>query len=167
MNYEEEKKKLVEAGFHGFVTIGELMTSIGLVPAKRGVYVVLRVNDEKPEFLLRGTGGFFKGKKPDVNLDELERNWVSGTSIVYIGKAGGSNSSATLQGRLGQYMQFGQGKNVGHYGGRYIWQLSDAKDLVVCWNEFLDEEPRDIERQMIKTFREEHCNQRPFANLTD
>jgi len=64
-------------------------------------------------------------------------------------------------------MQFGQGKAVGHYGGRYIWQLQDAKDLVVCWKVTLDDEPRVVEKQMIEEFKAAHGGKRPFANLVD
>lgn len=166
MTYEEEKQKLVDAGFSGFVTVGSLMCCIMVVPAMPGVYVVMRKSDESPVFLPKSSGGLFKGKKPEVSVAELERNWVDDTSVVYIGKAGTLKGCATLRCRLGQYMQFGQGEAVGHYGGRYIWQLQDAKDLVVCWK-ITDEEPRDVEKRMIKEFKDSHCGRRPFANLRD
>lgn len=59
------------------------------------------------------TGGFFKGKNPNVSIQELNSNWIDGEHIVYIGKA------TELCRRLRQYMSFGQGKNIGHWGGRY------------------------------------------------
>lgn len=167
MIYDDEKQKLVDAGFSGFVTIGSLMADIAVVPAMPGVYVVMRKSGEQPMFLQHGTGGFFKGKEPNVGIPVLGRNWVGGTSVVYIGKAGGSKSGATLRSRLEPYMQFGQGKPVGHYGGRYIWQLQDAQDLVVCWKTITDEEPRDVERRMIEKFKNSHNGYRPFANLKD
>ena len=66
------------------------------------------------------TGEFFKGKNPNVVLDELKKNWIDDTLVVYIGKAGGGNSKATLKSRLRQYFGFGQGKSIGHWGGRLI-----------------------------------------------
>ena len=88
-------------GFEGFKTMGELMDGAKtLIPAQKGVYVVLRESESAPHFLIVGTGGFFKGKDPNVPLAELEENWVAGASILYIGKAGGAGSSATLRKRL-------------------------------------------------------------------
>ncbi len=164
----DERQLLKEQGFEGFKTVNDLMTGgKSLLPAQMGVYVLLRENSARPIFLTEGTGGFFKGKNPNVSISELENNWIDETSIVYIGKAGGIGSSATLQSRLGQYMRFGQGKNVGHWGGRYIWQLADSKELIVCWKTLSDVEPRTIEQQMISEFKSEHSSKRPFANLVD
>lgn len=167
MNYTEEKQMLENSGFTGFVTIASLMSNINVVPAQRGVYAVMRANDDVPKFLATGTGGFFKGEDPNVGLDVLKANWVDDTSIVYFGKAGGTNKKSTLRSRLAQYMEFGQGKAVGHKGGRYIWQLSDAEDLVVCWKTISGEEPRDVEKQLIAKFKLAHGFRRPFANLQD
>ena len=148
--------------------MGELMDGAKTqIPAQMGVYVVLREKNSIPMFLTEGTGGLFKGKNPNVSLAELKENWVEGTQVVYIGKAGGSGSSATLQKRLSQYMRFGQGANVGHWGGRYIWQLADSRDLVVCWKTLANEAPRDVERKMIADFKAAHAGKRPFANLKD
>ena len=162
-------RELLQAqGFEGFMTMGELMDGARtLIPNLKGVYVVLRESDSAPQFLSEGTGGFFKGKNPNVSIAELKDNWVKGTSVVYIGKAGGANSSATLQKRLGQYLHFGQGANIGHWGGRYIWQLSDSRDLVVCWKTLANEDPCDVERKMIGDFKIAHAGKRPFANLKD
>ena len=163
-----ERNQLKAQGFEGFKTMGELMAGAkSKIPAQKGVYVVLRENASAPQFLSEGTGGHFKGQNPNVSLSELEDNWVEGTSIVYIGKAGGAGSSATLNKRLGQYLRFGQGSNVGHWGGRYIWQLADSRDLVVCWKALTDEEPRDVEHKMIVDFKKRHSGKRPFANLMD
>ena len=155
-------------GFEGFKTVGELMDGTKTrIPVQMGVYVVLRESKSAPQFLTKGTGGFFKSKDPNVPLAELETNWLTGTSILYIGKAGGTGNSATLQKRLSQYLRFGQGANVGHWGGRYIWQLADSRDLVVCWKILTNEEPREVEQQMIADFKAAHAGKRPFANLMD
>lgn len=155
-------------GFEGFKTMGELMDGARTqIPARKGVYVVLRESESAPHFLPEGTGGFFKGKNPNVSIAELKANWVEGTPVVYIGKAGGSGSSATLQKRLGQYLRFGQGASIGHWGGRYIWQLSDSRDFVVCWKALTSDDPREVEYQMIADFKAIHEGKRPFANLMD
>lgn len=163
----KEANDLKSKGFIGFKTMGELMGNPSLISQTKGVYVVLYEGDNPPKFLHEGTGGFFKGKNPNVSVSELEDNWIDGTSIVYIGKAGGTGSSATLQSRLKQYLRFGQGANVGHWGGRYIWQIADVKNLVVCWKPLADTEPRELEYQMIEEFKASHHGLRPFANLKD
>ena len=164
----KERKTLEALGFEGFRAMGELMNGVkSVIPAQMGVYVVLHEDNTEPIFVSKGTGGFFKGKNPNVAISELQDNWVEGTSIVYIGKAGGAGSSATLNKRLGQYLRFGQGANIGHWGGRYIWQLADSRDLVVCWKTLTDLDPREVERQMIAEFKATHAGKRPFANLID
>lgn len=113
-----------------------------------------------------GTGGHFKGKNPNVSVSELKANWVDNTIIVYIGKAGKDGSNATLHSRLRQYFGFGQGKNVGHWGGRLIWQLKNSADLVVCWKALPTADPRTVEADLIQDFVSKFSN-RPFANLAD
>ena len=103
--------------------MSELFADSSSIPKMKGVYLVLNLDNKPPEFSQVGTGGHFKGKNPNVSVGELKSNWVDKTIIVYIGKAGKDGSSATLQSRLRQYFGFGQGGNVGHYGGRLIWQL--------------------------------------------
>ncbi len=162
------RKYLQAQGFEGFKTMGELMDGARTqIPAQKGVYVVLRESESAPQFLTEGTGGFFKGKNPNVPISELKANWVEGTPVVYIGKAGGSSSSATLQKRLSQYLSIGQGANVGHWGGRYIWQLADSRDLIVCWKTLSSDDPREVEQQMITDFKATHGGKRPFANMKD
>ncbi len=156
--------ELKEHGFVGFKTIRELRNSKSDLPKKMGVYIVLFPEDKEPEFINPGSGGFFKGKNPNVPVDALKASWVKGTPVIYIGKAGGKDGKATLHSRLGQYLSFGAGKAVGHYGGRYIWQLKNHEDLVFCWKELLKQEPREVEIQLIRDFANEYSYM-PFANL--
>ena len=140
-------------------------------------YLILQDSKSMPNFINQGTGGFFKEKNPNVPIQDLEKNWIKDEPVLYIGKAGGktqkkdgtvSNSKATLQSRIEQYMRFGQGEPIGHWGGRLIWQLADAKDLIVCWKVLgKDEEPREVEKNMIQEFKKGHGGKRPFANLQD
>ena len=153
---------LKENDFQGFVTVKELRENIRIVPNYGGVYVVLRPKDDKPVFLEEGTGGFFKGKDPNVPISQLEAKWIADSSVLYIGKAG-KTANRGLRKRLYEYMRFGQGEPVGHYGGRYIWQLADAADLLVCWKR-IDGDPEQAERQLLLAFKEEYGDF-PFANL--
>jgi hypothetical protein len=152
------------SGFVGFKSKAELFADSSIIPKVRGVYLILYTNAHEPAFLSVGCGGFFKGKDPNASLAELKSNWVSNSLVVYVGKAGGSGSSATLHSRLKQYLAFGQGKKVGHYGGRYIWQLQNPKELIVCWKPLKVDEPREIERQLIADFSRQF-GKKPFANL--
>lgn len=156
------------AGFLGFLSIGDLRASnLRDVPDERGVYLVLRIGSAPPTFLERSPAGRFKGKDPTVSLNELRGNWVEGTPVVYIGKAGGPGMDATLRSRLGQYLAFGAGRHVGHRGGRYIWQLADSDNLVVCWRPTPNEVPRTVETRLIAEFKSSHIGRPPFANLKD
>jgi hypothetical protein len=152
-------------GFIGFKK-SDLFADSSLIPKVRGVYLMLRLDKRKSQFLAVGTGGYFKGKDPNVAIGELHSNWVEDTLTLYIGKAGGQSSKATLHSRLNQYFRFGQGKPIGHWGGRLIWQLKNSAELVVCWKPLPYEEPRDVETKLIKQFVKAY-GQRPFANLSD
>jgi hypothetical protein len=153
------------AGFEGFLTIKDLFFDKSRIPKTRGVYMVLNPRFAKADLVAIGTGGHFKGKNPNVSLDELQDNWVENSLVVYIGKAGGEGSRATLNSRLGQYLQFGQGRDIGHYGGRYIWQLSYATNLLICWKPLPKDDPRTIEKLLLQQFIDAF-HKRPFANLT-
>ena len=155
-----------KAGFEGFTTMQQLFVDRSQLPTTKGVYLVLNLDKTPPAFLPVGTGGHFKGRNPNVLLDELKANWVDKTLVVYIGKAGSDASSATLKSRLKQYFGFGQGKNIGHWGGRLIWQIAASHKLVVCWKPLPNEDPRTTEAQLIKEFVKQF-GQRPFANLAD
>jgi hypothetical protein len=153
-------------GFVGFKTMSELFLDSSCLPSCKGVYFVLHINKKLPTYLLVGSGGYFKGKSPNVTMDVLKKNWITNTLVVYIGKAGSASSKATLRSRLKQYFSFGQGKNVGHWGGRLIWQITSSRDLVVCWKPLPSEEPRTVEGQLIQEFVKQHGS-RPFANLVN
>ncbi|MPS71951.1 MAG: hypothetical protein E2590_02265 [Chryseobacterium sp.] len=92
-----------EFGFSGFKTIEELTTNKSLIPKENGVCLILNLEKEI-KFLEKGTGGYFKGKNPNVEIEILQKKWVNETNIVYIGKA------TNLQKRLNQYFCFGDGK---------------------------------------------------------
>jgi hypothetical protein len=158
-------EQIKRIGFSGFKTMKELFADNSVIPKTKGIYLVLNLI-KKGEFLKIGTGGHFKGKNPNVSISELKENWVENTIVVYIGKAGKDGSSATLQSRLRQYFGFGQGKNIGHWGGRLIWQLKNSSDLVVCWKTLPTGDPRILEAELISQFVSKF-SKRPFANLTD
>jgi len=153
-----------KSGFTGFLTIGELMESKRVIPKEKGVYLILYLSEITPTFVEKGTGGYFKGKNPNVPIDVLEEKWVEETKVVYIGKGGQNGKKSTLKSRLSQYLQFGQGKNVGHWGGRYVYQIKNYKDLVVCWKDTKYKEPPVVESELISEFISIY-GKLPFGNL--
>lgn len=146
-------------GFTGFVPVSKLRSTASLLSDSGGVYIVVRDSDNSPEFLANGTGGFFKGKNPNVGLEELESNYVAGSKVVYIGKA------TSLKKRVGQLLRFGAGSAVGHWGGRYLWQLADSDNLLIAWKTTPTTDPRAEEIKMLEEFVSRH-GKLPFANLT-
>jgi hypothetical protein len=166
----KSKDALTTEGFEGFKTIEELFLSFASIPKEKGVYLVLREGGKEPEFFQTGVGGHFKSKDPNIEVNRLKEKWVYGTEILYIGKAGAAysakSSSQTLNRRVSYYMKFGMGKAVGHYGGRYIWQLKDYKNLILCWKTLpeKDADPRDLEKKMLNEFYDTYGTL-PFANL--
>jgi len=155
---------LEKCGFSGFVMISKLLrSSFREIPEVPGIYCVLRPDLMAPRFRERSSGGHFKRKDPTVSVRVLEEKWVENSLFLYFGKAGGKGR-ATLRSRIEQYVRFGNGKPVAHWGGRYIWQMKDSQDLIICWKPTLDAVPRDIEKALISEFEKIH-RRLPFANL--
>ncbi|MBK9391241.1 MAG: hypothetical protein IPN68_13990 [Bacteroidetes bacterium] len=161
-----DKESLFKNGFTGFKSVSFLLDNMKTIPDQTGVYLVLYEGSKTPEFRKKGTGGFFKGRDPNVSIAELKANWVEKSNVVYIGKAGGGNTLATLRKRLNQYFRFGNGQPAGHYGGRLIWQIENPGNLIICWKALSDFDPSEYERELIAEFKRSY-NMRPFANLTD
>lgn len=126
-----------------------------------GVYVVVYKNLNKPKFLSEGSGGWFRGRNPNVLKNILLENWVDFKSgeekILYIGK------SVNLSRRIKLYIRFGKGERVAKWGGRYIWQIADSDGLEICWKEV--KYPRVEEKRMLMQFKSKHDRKFPFANL--
>jgi hypothetical protein len=153
-----------ESGFEGFVTISELKQSqCARVPKECGVYMALRPDMSPPEFLRTSTGGHFHGNDPTVTVSKLENKWIENAAVLYIGETGRSHDR-TLKTRIGEFMEFGHGAAIGHWGGRYIWQLKNSGDLLICWKRTGKEAPKAVEDGLLRRF--EAIYQRlPFANL--
>jgi hypothetical protein len=156
------REALSEGGFVGFVPFSALPASA--VPTDPGVYAVLRISDAPPTFVETSPAGRFKGKDPSVSVDVLASRWVDGPEVLYIGKATpGSAGRRGLQKRLDEYRRFGAGEPVNHVGGRYVWQLADADDLLVAWNA-THEDAATVESRMLRDFVERY-GVLPFGNL--
>ncbi|MCH5676189.1 hypothetical protein [Streptomyces gilvus] len=153
---------LKERGFSGFVPFAKL-TEHG-VPQEAGTYVVMRPCLSAPEFLERSPAGHFQGRDPSVSREALADAWVDEATLLYVGKATmGKSSRRGIRKRLDEYRRHGAGEAVGHWGGRYIWQLADSDSLLVGWRPTPDRDPGEAETQLITEFIDIH-GKRPFAN---
>lgn len=157
---DNEISKYRNEGFEGFIPVKELRHNTITIPNTGGVYVLLRLSEASPQFLEKGSAGYFKGKDPNVSMEELAANYINGNKTLYIGKA------TSLRKRLGQLLHFGAGSAVGHWGGRYLWQLADAEDLLVAWKVITSESPREAESRMLIDFKNSY-GKLPFANLSN
>lgn len=154
---------LQDYGFEGFVRFADLPDTD--VPDGPGVYVVVRSATDVPTFLHESPAGWFKGRNPAVSGARLVTKWVDGASVIYIGKATpGMGNRRGLRKRLNEYRRFGTGVPVGHWGGRFVWQLGDHETLTVAWKVLDDQDATEVEDQLIRDFVSHHGTL-PFANV--
>jgi hypothetical protein len=159
---EWDRPGLAAGGFRGFVRFEDLPDAD--VPTSAGVYVVYRTSTRPPRFRESSTGGWFKRKDPSVASALLVEAWVPDAHVLNIGKAtAGASGRRGLAKRLSEYRKFGEGQPVGHWGGRYIWQLDDSAELLVAWRETPGRDPGDLEGKLIAEFLRTY-GARPFAN---
>ena len=157
------REGLKSSGFEGFVSFDSLRASGSAdVPDAPGVYVVLLEDGGPPSFLDANPGGRFKQRNPTVDTALLRAKWIEGAHVVYIGKAD------RLRRRLRQFADFGSGKPIGHWGGRYIWQLAASDDLIVAWQLTPPAQTaREAEVALMERFRAAHGGRLPFANIAN
>jgi hypothetical protein len=153
-----DRESLMVEGFEGWIRFADLPDAD--VPRGPGVYVVVRPDPVAPRrFTELSTAGWFKDRDPNVGIGDLERRWVLGAATVYIGKA------SNLRSRLDQYRRHGLGEPIGHWGGRFVWQLADASELLVAWRTVEGRDPAEVEADLLAAF-EQRFGVLPFANLT-
>ena len=147
-------------GFAGFVAMNEV--NLADIPLLPGVYAVLRGGE--PQVEGRSVGGWFKGKDPSVDVDILTARLNQDADVLYFGKAGQSSSRRGLRKRISELLQFGSGMPVGHWGGRYLWQLSSPFSNLLAWLPLDASEVDSFETVLLTDFRDTH-GALPFANL--
>jgi hypothetical protein len=157
------KQTLIDDAFAGFRSFDQL--DINRVPRATGIYVVLKPEGFERRFLAKSVGGRFKRRDPSVLQPALDAEWIEDADILYIGKAGaGSTGNRGLRKRIQEFADFGQGKPVGHWGGRLIWQLADSQSLVIAWKELPASDVNSAEAEYHATFIGVY-GRLPFANL--
>ena len=150
-----DRAGLESIGFSGFVPFTKIREPRVLtMPKGRGIYVVIRQGAGQPTILPNSLakGGWY-------DIAELAGRWIADSPILYIGKADGSRG---IHHRLKQYARRGNS----HTGGRAIWQLADADDVLVAWAETPGELGRAVEKRWIARYVENY-GRRPFANVND
>jgi ADP-ribosylglycohydrolase len=159
---------IIKYKLDSYITLNEYLADCRFVseklPRQKGVYFVIYPHESPDEaFLQEGTGGYYKGKNPNISVELLHENWVEDADILYIGE-----TKATLRERVTALLKFGNGKNVAHRGGRLLWQHKESHNFRVYWYACSDNEnPVELEKELIKDFKTHYNEKRPFANLTD
>jgi hypothetical protein len=148
--------------FKGFVPLGDVQKRLPEIPAECGVYVVVGNDQAEPAFIARSSAGWFKKQDPSYPVATLEKKWVRGTNVLYVGKAGPS-SRCTLRKRIDELVRFGSGKDVAHRGGRALWQLKGIWGARIAWKT-ASNDPLSAERALIDEFEREF-GRLPFANF--
>ena len=165
-NLDPGSRAFLEAeGFEGFFTVGQLHAEAceGL-PNEPGVYAIVRESLDPPEFLTRSVAPSYRRQDPTRPVDELQQRWVPGAQVLYFGRACGPGVRSLLRQRVKRYLRFGHGRVVGHWGGRFVWQLRDHGTLRVAWKPTGAEDPAMVEARLQARFRE-HYGVLPFANV--
>lgn len=149
-------------GFVGKVKIADWRKDGTPYPINaKGVYLVVWKKQPPVHFDEIGTGSICMGN-PNVAIESLKESWIPESCVLYIGKAGGEKG---LKSRLRAYVGFGRGKSYRHWGGRYIWQLREHGELLIYWMELANEEPRSVEKLLLKEFKKQYDGRLPFANI--
>ena len=164
MEFNQKRFEKIHArGFRGFLPVSTLKATLvstnylDTVPRQSGVYLVLNPTPEAPKWLSKSVGGHFKGEDPTVTSIYLEKNWVNGANILYVGE-----TQRTLKKRVSELIQFGSGRPIGHKGGRLIWQLENHNDLLICW--LTHNNPVEMKNKILEEFKSKY-SVLPFANL--
>lgn len=142
-------------GLEGFIPFAKIREPrVVSMPKGHGIYVAVRIGAGRPTIVSKSLA---KGGPYPVTA--LADRWVVNSTILYIGKADGSRG---IHQRVKQYARRGNS----HTGGRAIWQLVDADEVLVGWAETPGELGRAVEKRWIARFVE-IFGQRPFANVED
>ena len=75
---------------------------------------------------------------------------VAGAQVLYLGKAfSRSEWSSKSRQASERVLAHESGHPVGHWGGRYLWQLEDSGSLLVAWAATPDVDAEDVQSELI------------------
>ena len=142
----------------GRATIAALASSCQTIPQSPGVYWVVVPEGMEIHFHAPTDDELLERYQPE----ELQRVYRENKSpILYIGKAGGKRG---LRQRLRQYMNAGFHGGKNHRGGRSIWQVDHAEQLLIEYKCCDSRETcEELERCLLEKFKREHKHY-PVAN---
>ncbi len=162
----------VDLSDFGFVSIGQLGTLIrNDLPdyeqlASCGLYAITTPSDYTPDFIDPNEAAICRNVINPAEIPYLQKKWVEGTEVIYIGLAGRRNPR-TLRKRLRDLLQHGKGKTTEsgpHKGGEILWQLVGSEEFEL-WILATEDPPypRVLENRMLMVFETE-TGKLPFAN---
>lgn len=135
------------------------------MPTGPGFYAVLRGTPDDHSVLEAGGGGNFKGKNPTADPSTLRLRLDVPSALLYMGKAdSGARGNRGLRARIKELTRFGLREPVGHWGGLYLWQLSNAQALRIAWLPVSETTAREAESSYFDEFFAVN-GQLPFANI--
>ncbi len=139
------------------ISLHELYQSgCATIPKESGVYFVMVPDDMKISFLPSA----LNPHAPSYEVAVLQKKYAicAEKKILYIGKASGKNG---LCQRLRQYMKYGWNEGTNHKGGRAIWQILHAEQLLLTYEICKDADKR--EHELLSEFKAKNgCY--PLAN---
>lgn len=126
------------------------------IPDKPGIYFILAPKDMEIQFLptARNSHAPFYG----VNILQEKYALCKDREILYIGKASGQKG---LKQRLRQYMRYGWNEAVNHKGGRAIWQIEGAENLLLSYEICQDADAK--EHALLAAYKRDNDSY-PLAN---
>ena len=140
------------------ITFKELYeTGCSFVPEKPGVYritwpghnsIALRIS------LINTSASAY-----DIGLLQKKYESCKNRKLLYIGKAGGKRG---LKQRLRQYVLYGYNESKIHKGGRAVWQIEDAQNLLVEYA--CVDNSEEAEKYLLKQYKHQNNGVLPLAN---
>lgn len=153
-------------GFKGFAPIITLQqNAFADVPKQRGIFLVAWLTQRKPNFLERSPAGKARGLDATVSVPQLAVKWIPGAVPLFLARTVDTDRGSHLRGRIEEFIEFGQGKDLELADGKFIWQIADVHDLAFAWLPTPQESPSLLLSHLLAEFKDAHRGRLPFGNL--
>lgn len=126
---------------------------------KSGVYAVVSHQGYTPNFIDQNDARRRGNVIHPWDIAKLEKKWVSGAEVLYIGKA-----TNTLKERIRELVKHCRGRTSDtgpHKGGEILWQLKDYDRFEVLY--LPTDNPQKTENKLLQDFKNV-MKKLPFAN---